>query len=85
MTLSEDASRVLRRLVEDALHSDPVGVFILALLLLGMSTKRVTTLPEDDVRWLLEEVDRCPDEKCIEKTVKELLTKLKYRKRASAK
>jgi len=77
-----DPREVVKRMLEE-LAKDPVGLLVVALLWLGVKStvvKPPTNVEEDDVRWLLEEVDRCEDEECVERTVRELVGRLKQRK-----
>jgi len=82
-----DTREVIKRMLEE-LAKDPVGLLLIALLWLGVKSA-TSSIPssavEDDIRWLLDEVDRCEDEECIEKTVRELVNKLKARKQKKPK
>jgi hypothetical protein len=75
---SVDTREVIKRMLEE-LTRDPVGLLVVALLWMGVKSA-VGSPVEDDIRWLLEEVDRCEDEECVEKTVRELVSRLRARR-----
>ena len=70
--------------------NDIADIFIISLIISGLTyglnsksstntnTKEVV---KDEVEWLLEESNRCDNEECIERVVKEVVKKIKTNKR----